>query len=347
MLPETVLERAQSELLNYGGSGMSVLEMSHRSKTYDAIIVSVEEKLRSVMAIPENYNVLFLQGGASLQFAMVPMNLIGKTGVADYALTGQFSTKAAKEAAKYGSINHAASSKDKNHTYIPQQDVLKLSPDAAYFHYCMNNTIFGTKWNYIPEVNGELVTDMSSCILSEPVDVSKFGLIYAGAQKNMSPAGLTVVIYKKELELTPPAYTPVMMDYKTMADGKSMYNTPPAYNIYILGLVLDWIKDLGGLEAMQKINVEKANLLYDRLEKSKLFTLCAEKDSRSIMNVTFRSASDELDAKFCKGAEAAGLTAIKGHRDVGGMRASIYNAMPREGILALIDYIDKFEKENA
>lgn len=346
MLPEAVLERAQAEMLNWNATGMSVMEMSHRSKVYDGIAKAAEAKLRSVMGIPDSYNVLFLQGGASLQFAMAPMNLIGKTGEADYTLTGQFSSKAAKEAEKYGKINIAASSKDKTFSYIPRQSDIKTSPNAAYFHYCMNNTMFGTKWDYIPEVNSPLVSDVSSCILSEPIDVSKFGLLYAGAQKNMAPAGLTVVIYDSALELCPPPYTPAMMDYALMAKNESMYNTPSTYNIYMLGLVLDWITDLGGLEAMAKINREKAALLYDRLDASDFYITAAEKNARSIMNVTFRCATEELDNAFCKGAEAAGLVSVKGHRDVGGMRASIYNAMPREGVEALVAYIDKFEREN-
>ncbi|MDR1117584.1 MAG: 3-phosphoserine/phosphohydroxythreonine transaminase [Oscillospiraceae bacterium] len=346
MLPEKVLERAAGELLNYGGSGCSVMEMSHRSKAYDAIIVSVEEKLRQVMEIPEDYNVLFLQGGATTQFAMAPINLIGRTGKADYAVTGNFSKKAAEEAEKYGEINIAASSKDRNFAYIPQQDALKAGADASFFHYCMNNTIYGSRWNYIPENTAPLVCDMSSCILSEPVDVSKFGLIYAGAQKNMAPAGLTVVIYKKSLELCPPAWTPVMLDYAVMAKNSSMYNTPPTYCIYILGLVLDWMKELGGTKAMKEINLEKAGLLYSRLDRGGMFKTGIDKEYRSMMNVTFSTGDEELDAKFCKGAEAAGLVSIKGHRAVGGMRASIYNAMPREGITALIDYMDSFEKEN-
>ncbi len=343
MLPEPVLERAASEMLNYHGSGMSVTEMSHRSATYDAIIKSVEKNLREVMNIPEGYKVLFLQGGASLQFAMAPMNLISSTGKADYAITGNFSKKAADEAAKYGEVHIAATSKDRNFACIPQQDALDLSKDAAYFHYCMNNTIYGSTWNYIPVTDAPLVCDMSSCILSEPVDVSKYGIIYAGAQKNMAPAGLTVVIMRDDLNLCPFPYTPVMMDYATLAKNDSMYNTPPAYCIYMLGLVLDWVKETGGLEAMKQRNAEKAKLLYDRLDASKMFILGIDREYRSMMNVTFRCETEELNAEFVKGAEAAGLTSLKGHRAVGGMRASIYNAMPREGVLALIDYIDKFE----
>ncbi len=346
MLPEKVLERAASELLNYNGSGCSVMEMSHRSPEYDAIIVSVEAKLRRVMNIPENYAVLFLQGGATMQFSMVAMNLMGRTGKADYAITGDFSKKAADEAAKFGTVQIAASSKDRNFAYIPQQDQLKLDPDASYFHYCMNNTIFGSKWNYIPETgNVPLVCDMSSCILSEPVDVSKFGVIYAGAQKNMGPAGFAVVIIRKDLLQPAPAGTPVLLDYSVAAKNNSMYNTPPTYGIYCLGLVLDWLEELGGVEKMAEINREKAALLYSRLDRSKLFKLGIDKEYRSIMNVTFATGDEELDKQFCKGAEKAGLITLKGHRAVGGMRASIYNAMPREGILKLIEYIDKFESE--
>jgi phosphoserine aminotransferase len=345
MLPEKVLERAASELLNYGGSGCSVMEMSHRSPEYDAIIVSVEAKLRRVMGIPDNYSVLFLQGGATMQFSMTAINLMGKTGKADYAITGDFSKKAADEAAKFGTVNIAASSKDRNFAYIPQQDQLKLDPDASYFHYCMNNTIFGSKWNYIPETKAPLVCDMSSCILSEPVDVSKFGIIYAGAQKNMGPAGFAVVIIRKDLDICPPANTPVLLDYNVSVKNNSMYNTPPTYGIYFLGLVLDWIEELGGVEAMAKINREKAALLYDCLDGSKLFKLGIDKPYRSIMNVTFKTGDEELDKQFCKGAEKAGLITLKGHRSVGGMRASIYNAMPREGVEKLCDFIRKFESE--
>jgi len=345
MLPEKVLERAASELLNYNGTGCSVMEMSHRSPEYDAIIVSVESKLRRVMNIPDNYSVLFVQGGATMQFSMAAMNLMGKTGKADYAITGEFSKKAADEAAKYGTVNIAASSKDKNFSYIPRQSDLKLDPEASYFHYCMNNTIFGSKWDYIPETPAPLVCDMSSCILSEPVDVSKFGIIYAGAQKNMGPAGFAVVIIRNDLDLCPPDNTPVLLNYKTMIKNKSMYNTPPTYGIYMLGLVLDWIDELGGLERMAEINREKAALLYDRLDRSKLFRLGVEKPFRSIMNVTFSTGDEELDNQFVKGAEKEGLVSLKGHRSVGGMRASIYNAMPREGVEKLISYIDKFESE--
>jgi phosphoserine aminotransferase len=345
MLPERVLERAAAELLNYRGSGCSVMEMSHRSKEYDSIIVSVESKLRSVMNIPDNYSVLFVQGGATMQFSMVAMNLMGKTGKADYAITGDFSKKAADEAAKFGTVNIAASSKDKNFSYIPRQSELKLDPEASYFHYCMNNTIFGSKWDYIPETKAPLVTDMSSCILSEPVDVSKFGIIYAGAQKNMGPAGFAVVILRNDLELCPPADTPVLLNYQVMVKNKSMYNTPPTYGIYMLGLVLDWIDENGGVEKLAEINRKKAAMLYDRLERSSMFKLGIEKPYRSIMNVTFSTGNEELDSEFVKGAEKEGLISLKGHRSVGGMRASIYNAMPVEGVEKLIAYIDRFESE--
>ncbi|MGI6498938.1 MAG: 3-phosphoserine/phosphohydroxythreonine transaminase [Oscillospiraceae bacterium] len=345
MLPEEVLSQASAEMSNYRGSGMSVMEMSHRSDIYARLFESVQTSFRRVMNIPNSYKVLFLQGGATLQFATVPMNLIGKTGSADYAVTGSFSGKAAEEAKKYGTINIAASSKDKKHTYIPRQNELKLSPDASYFHYCSNNTIYGTEWDYVPETGAvPLVCDMSSNILSKPVDVSKYGVIYAGAQKNMAPAGLTVVIIRNDLAGRALPHTPVMMDYATMIKNDSMYNTPPCYNIYILGLVLDWVEKLGGLEAMQTRNEEKAALLYDCLDQSSLFRVVPEKGSRSNMNVTFRSEDPELDAMFAAQAAQAGFASLKGHRSVGGMRASIYNAMPPEGVAALAEFIHVFEQ---
>ncbi|MBQ1351885.1 MAG: 3-phosphoserine/phosphohydroxythreonine transaminase [Oscillospiraceae bacterium] len=345
MLPEEVLQEAAAELSNYKGTGMSVMEMSHRSDVYARIFESVQTAFRRVMNIPNNYSVLFLQGGATLQFAMVPMNLIGKTGSADYAVTGSFSGKAAKEAEKYGKIHISASSEDKNFTYIPRQEDLEIFPNASYFHYCANNTIYGTEWNYVPET-GEipLVCDMSSNILSKPVDVSKYALIYAGAQKNMAPAGLTVVIIRNDLAGNAFPYTPIMMDYATMIKNDSMYNTPPCYNIYILGLVLNWVEKLGGLKALQKRNEEKAALLYECLEESQIFHPVAEKEARSNMNVTFRSDSPELDAMFVARAADAGFVNLKGHRSVGGMRASIYNAMPPEGVAALADFIRVFEQ---
>ena len=344
MLPEAVLLKAQEQMLNYEGSGMSVMEMSHRSKVYDNIIKAAEAKLRKIMNIPENYKVMFLQGGASLQFANVPMNLMKKK--ADYIVTGQFSGKAYKEAQKYGEAHLAATTKDENFTRIPEQSELDLSQDADYVHICYNNTIFGTKWHYIPDTNGiPLVADMSSCILSEPVDVSKFGLIYAGAQKNIAPAGLTLVIARDDLLREDlPAYVPTMCNYRVMADNDSMYNTPPCYPIYVMGLVLDWIEELGGLTEMQKRNEKKAALLYNCLDESKLFKNPVKKECRSMMNATFRAENDEINARFVKESVAAGMSNLKGHRSVGGMRASIYNAMPYEGVEKLVNFIKEFEK---
>ncbi len=345
MLPQSVLETARDEMMNYHGSGMSVMEMSHRSKVYDEIIVSAQALLREVMGIPDNYKVLFLQGGATLQFAMVPMNLL-KTGKADYIVTGQFSGKAYEEAQKYGAINLAATTKKENFSRIPQQDELKLDPEADYVHICYNNTIFGTKWNYIPDTGDvPLVADMSSCILSVPIDVSKFGLIYAGAQKNVAPAGLTIVIVREDLLRSDlPAYVPTMCNYKIMADNDSMYNTPSCYPIYICKLVLEWIKEMGGLTAMQAHNEKKAAILYDYLDQSKLFKSPVSKESRSIMNATFRAESDEVNDAFVKAASKAGMVNLKGHRVVGGMRASIYNAMPIEGVEALVAFMKEFDK---
>ena len=347
MLPLEALERAGAEITNYAGSGMSVMEMSHRSKVFQKIFDDTQAKLRKLMNVPEGYKILFLQGGASGQFSMVPLNLIGKTGKADYAVTGNFSTVAYKEAKKYGQISVAASSEDQNHTYIPTQAQLKLDPQASYFYYCANNTIFGTEWSYIPDTAGvPIVCDMSSDILSRQVDVSKYGIIFAGAQKNMAPAGLTVVIIREDLAGHELPYTPLMMNYKTMIDKDSMYNTPPCWCIYMLGLVLDWLEDQGGIPGMEKIKHAKAQMLYDVIDSSKLFTCAAQAGSRSDMNVTFRTGSEELDAKFVKESVEAGFTNLKGHRLVGGMRASIYNAMPMEGVEALCDFIRKFDKEN-
>lgn len=347
MLSVSALEQAGSEILNYQGSGMSVMEMSHRSKVFIQIFEETQEKLRRLMNIPEAYEILFLQGGATTQFSAIPLNLIGKTGKADYAVTGNFSQLATKEAKKYGTIIEAASTADCNHTTIPTQSQLNLSADASYFYYCSNNTIYGTRWNYVPETGDvPLVCDMSSEILSRPVDVSKYGIIYAGAQKNMAPAGLTVVIIKKELAGSALPYTPVMMDYKPMIDKESMYNTPPCWCIYMLGLTLDWIETQGGLVGMEQKNIEKAALLYDCLAQSTLFSCPVAMDARSIMNVVFRATNEELDNKFVKEATAAGFTNLKGHRVTGGMRASIYNAMPIEGIQALCDFIRVFEKNN-
>ena len=348
MLPEAVLKRAAEEMLEYGESGQSVMEMSHRSKEYQAIIDSVEAKLRDLMKIPENYKVLFLQGGASSQFAMVPLNLMNGTGKADFVITGQWANKAYQEASRYGECKVIASSKDKTFSYIPELNKADFTPDADYFHICLNNTIYGTKFDELPDTgNVPLVADLSSCILSEPVDVSKFGLIYAGAQKNMGPAGLTVVIIREDLIGKARDITPTMFNYQIHADNGSMYNTPPTYGIYILGLVLDWIKDMGGLEAMAEVNKKKAALLYDFLDGSKLFKPTVQGKDRSLMNIPFVTGNDEMDAKFVSEAKKAGFINLKGHRSVGGMRASIYNAMPIEGVEKLVAFMKEFESANA
>ena len=347
MLPEEVLKKAAAEMLDYQGSGQSVMEMSHRSKVYDVIIKDAQRLLREVMNIPDNYKVLFLQGGASSQFAAVPMNLMTKSGKADYVLSGQFSTKAYKEAARYGDCKVVASSKEDNFSHIPTLDPKEFRPDADYFHICLNNTIYGTVWHELPDTGDvPLVADISSCILSRPIDVSKFGLLYAGAQKNVAPAGLTIVIVREDLLGNAMESTPTMFNYQVMAENDSMYNTPPCWPIYICKLVLEWIQSIGGLEEMEKRNVRKAQLLYDFLDSSTLFKGCAEKDSRSIMNVTFVTGDKDLDAKFVKEAEAAGFVNLKGHRSVGGMRASIYNAMPEEGVAKLVEFMKQFEAEN-
>ncbi len=346
MLPLQVLETAASEMLNYKGSGMSVMEMSHRSPVYDEIIKEAEALLRKLMNIPDNYKVLFLQGGASTQFAAVPLNLM-KTGKADYIVSGQFSGKAQKEAMKYGEAKIVASSKEANFSYVPKTDRSSFSPDADYVHVCFNNTIYGTKFPYIPDTGDiPLVADMSSCIISEPVDVSKFGVIYAGAQKNMAPAGLTLVIIREDLMGNARENTPSMLDYKLMADNDSMYNTPPCYCIYIAKLVYEWILGLGGLEKMKEMNEKKANLLYDYLDSQDYYVAPVEKESRSMMNVTFVTGDADLDKKFAKEAEAQGLKNLKGHRSVGGMRASIYNAMPYEGVEKLVEFMKEFAKNN-
>ena len=347
MLPEKVLKSAQEDLLNYNGSGMSVMEMSHRSKVYDNIIKNAEASLRKVMNIPDNYKVLFIQGGASTRFAAVPLNLL-KNGKADYVVTGMFSKKAYKEACKYGDMKVIASSEDKNFTYIPRITKEDIRPDADYVHICFNNTIYGTKWDYIPDTGDiPLVADLSSCILSEPVDVSKFGVIYAGAQKNVAPAGLTIVIIREDLMGYSRPDCPTMLDYKTMAENESMYNTPPCWCIYMAGLVFDWIlEDMGGLEAIGEINKKKAKLLYDFLDSSKLFKGTVRPEDRSLMNVPFVTGNEELDAKFVKESSAAGFINLKGHRSVGGMRASIYNAMPYEGVEKLVEFMKEFAKNN-
>ena len=346
-LPEKVLATAASEMMNYNNSGMSVMEMSHRSSVYEAIIQDCEATLRRLMQIPDQYKILFLQGGASTQFAAIPLNLLSQNGKADYVVTGQFSKKAYSEAKKYGDIRLVASSEDKNNTYIPKLTKEDFRQDADYVHVCFNNTIFGTKWDYIPDTPAPLVADMSSCILSEPFDITKFGMIYAGAQKNMAPAGLTIVIIREDLMGKALSICPTMLDYKTMADNDSMYNTPPCWCIYVAGLVAKWVEeDMGGLEGMKRYNEEKATILYDYLDSQDYYKNPNEKSARSMMNVTFVTGDKDLDAKFAKEAAAAGLVNLKGHRSVGGMRASIYNAMPKEGVLALVDFMKKFAMEN-
>ena len=348
MLPEPVLVRAQKEMLDCGGSGMSVMEMSHRSKVYDRIITDCQENLRKVMNIPENYKVLFLQGGASGMFAAVPLN-IAKTGKADYIVSGNFSGAAFKEGKKYlKEARLAGSTEAENFTRIPRQDELDLDPAADYVHICENNTIFGTKWHTLPETgNVPLAADLSSCILSEPVDVTKYGLIYAGAQKNMAPAGFAVVIVREDLLGFKSDLCPKIWDFALQAEKASMINTPPTYPIYICKLVLDWIMDeVGGLENMKKRNREKASMLYDYLDTTDFYKSGVEKGSRSMMNVVFRTGDDELDKKFVALSGESGFSNLKGHRLVGGMRASIYNAMPKEGVEALIDFMKRFEAAN-
>ena len=347
MLPEDVLKKCAAEMLEYGTSGQSVMEMSHRSKEYQAIIDKTEADLRELMNIPDDYAVLFLQGGASSQFAMLPLNLMNKNKKADFVVTGQWAKKAYQEAARYGEAQVIASSADKTFSYIPKLDKSTFTPDADYFHICMNNTIYGTKWNTLPETgNVPLVADISSCMLSEPLDVKKFGVLYGGAQKNVAPAGLTIVIIRKDLIGNAMDITPTMFNYSTHYENGSMFNTPPCYTIYVAGLVLEWIKERGGLSAMQEYNVKKAKLLYDFLDNSKLFKGTVVPEDRSLMNVPFITGNDELDAKFVAESKAAGFVNLKGHRSVGGMRASIYNAMPIEGVEKLVDFMGKFEKEN-
>ena len=347
VLPEEVLKEAAAEMLDYKGSGMSVMEMSHRSKVYDNIIKEAEADLRDLMNIPDNYKVLFLQGGASQQFAMIPMNLM-KNGVADYIVTGQWAKKAYQEACMYGKANKIASSEDKTFSYIPDCSDLPISEEADYVYICENNTIYGTKFKTLPNTKGKvLVSDVSSCFLSEPVDVTKYGVIYGGVQKNIGPAGVVIVIIREDLiseEVLPG--TPTMLRYKTHADADSLYNTPPCYGIYICGKVFKWIKSMGGLEAMKELNEKKAAVLYDFLDNSKLFKGTVCKEDRSLMNVPFVTGDADMDAKFVKEAKAAGFENLKGHRSVGGMRASIYNAMPIEGVEALVAFMKKFEEEN-
>jgi len=343
MLPLPVLEQAAKEMCDYQGSGMSVMEMSHRSKVYDAIIKEAFATFRRVMNVPENYKILFVQGGASTQFSAVPLNLM-KNGKADYVVSGEFSKKAYKEAQKYGDVKLLASSEDTNFDRIPAFTKEDVRPDADYVHICFNNTIYGTHFDKIPDTGSvPLVCDMSSCIMSEPVDISRFGVIYAGAQKNIGPAGLTVVIVREDLLGNARKDTPVMLDYKTLAESDSMYNTPPCYSIYIAGLVFSWVEKLGGVSAMHEINKKKAEILYQAVEETKLFRLHAQKESRSLMNVTFRTEDPELDKKFIAAAAARGMVSLGGHRKVGGMRASIYNAMPIEGVEKLAAFVKEFD----
>ena len=347
VLPESVLQEAADEMLDYRGTGMSVMEMSHRSKAYQTIIDEAEADLRTLMGIPDNYKVLFMQGGASQQFAMIPMNLM-KNKVADYIITGQWAKKAWQEAQMYGTANAVASSADKTFSYIPDCSDLPISENADYVYICENNTIYGTKFWNLPNTKGkDLVSDVSSCFLSEPVDVTKYGMLYGGVQKNIGPAGVVIAIIREDLisEDVLPG-TPTMLRYKTHADNGSMYNTPPAYGIYICGKVFKWLKAQGGLAAIKAKNEEKAKILYDFLDRSKLFRGTVEKKDRSLMNVPFVTGNPDLDAAFVKAAEAAGFTNLKGHRSVGGMRASIYNAMPIEGVKALVAFMEKFENEN-
>ncbi|RGO28500.1 3-phosphoserine/phosphohydroxythreonine transaminase [Dorea sp. OM02-2LB] len=347
VLPEEVLKAAAEEMLDYKGTGMSVMEMSHRSKAFEEIINEAEQDLRDLMGIPDNYKVLFLQGGASQQFAMIPMNFM-KHGVADYIVTGQWAKKAFQEASKYGKANKIASSEDKTFSYIPDCSDLPISEDADYVYICENNTIYGTKYKELPNTKGKpLIADVSSCFLSEPVDVTKYAMIYGGVQKNIGPAGVVIAIIREDM-ITEDVYpgTPTMLQYKTHADAKSLYNTPPAYGIYICGKVFKWLKKMGGLEEMQKRNEKKAKLLYDFLDQSKLFKGTVVEKDRSLMNVPFVTGDKDLDAKFVKESKEAGLENLKGHRTVGGMRASIYNAMPYEGVEALVAFMKKFEEEN-
>ena len=346
MMPLPVLEKAAAEMTNYGGSGMSVMEMSHRSKYYDDIINGAQDVLRRVYNIPDNYRILFMQGGATMQFSAVPLNLM-VTGKADYAITGNFARNAYKEAKKFGDIHIAATSEADNFTWVPTPDQLDIRPDADYFYICANNTIFGTEWHYDPNAGDvPVVADMSSNILSKPVDISKYGIIYAGAQKNMGPAGMAVVIIREDLMGHYRENMPVLLDYQLMADKNSMYNTPPTYSIYMMKLVTEWVEQMGGLEAMAKNADLRSSMLYDYLDSTDFYKGAAQKASRSRMNVTFRTGNDELDKKFIQESIDAVMTNLKGHRLVGGMRASIYNAMPIEGVEYLIDFMKKFENNN-
>lgn len=349
MMPEAVLKKAAEQMLDYEGSGQSVMEMSHRSKTYQSIIDGAEALLREVMNIPDNYKVLFLQGGGSSQFSMVPLNLMTKSGKADYIITGQWAKKAFQEGSRYGKARAVASSADKTFSYIPKTDKSMFDPEADYVYICMNNTIYGTVYHTLPDTGSvPLVADISSCILSEPIDVSKFGLLFAGAQKNMGPAGVTVVIIREDLIGEPMDITPTMFKYQIHAENKSLYNTPPCYGIYMIKLMLEWLKnDIGGLENMKKLNEKKANLIYDFLDSSSLFKGTVVKEDRSLMNIPFVTGNEEFDALFVKEAGENGFVNIKGHRTVGGMRASVYNGMPLEGVEKLVAFMKKFEEEHS
>jgi len=347
MLPLTALEQAGAEITNYKNSGQSVMEMSHRSKVFAEIFAETKSLFCELMSVPDTHEILFLQGGATTQFAAVPLNLLSRTGKADYAITGNFANLAYKEAKKYGQVNVAANSEDRNHTYIPEQTALSLDPNASYFYYCANNTIYGTEWHYVPNSGTvPLVADMSSNILTQPVNVAQYGVIFAGAQKNMAPAGVTVVIIRKDLVGKSFECTPTMLDYAAMIKGDSMYNTPPCWCIYMLGLTLKWVKEQGGIDAMVQLKTERSNLLYDFLDNSRMFKNPVEFGDRSFMNVTFVTGNKDLDTQFVKEAEQQGLVNLGGHRKVGGMRASMYNAMPIEGAKALVDFMKKFEKAN-
>lgn len=347
VLPEEVLRTAAAEMLDYHGCGMSVMEMSHRSKEFQAIIDTAEADFRELLGVPENYKVLFLQGGGNTQFAMVPMNLM-RHGVADYIVTGQWAKKAAKEAEMYGKVNVVASSADKTFSYIPDLQNLDIDDDTDYVYICQNNTIYGTTIRELPNTKGkDLVSDVSSMFLSEPMDVSKYGVLWGGVQKNVGPAGVTIVVIRDDLirEDVLPG-TPTMLRYKTHADAKSLYNTPPCYNIYVCGLVFKWLKEMGGLGVMKERNEQKAKILYDYLDQSAMFRGTVAPKDRSLMNIPFVTGDADLDAKFIAEASAAGFKNLKGHRTVGGMRASLYNAMPQEGVVKLVEFMDAFEKNN-
>ena len=346
MLPLEVLEQAQRELVCYPSAGMSVMEMSHRSKVFEGILEKAKADLKELMNIPDNYKILFLQGGGSTQFAMIPLNLMNKNNKADYVITGQWAKKAAEEAKRYGKVNIVASSADSTFDHIPELDKAKFDPEADYFYITLNNTIYGTRWTELPDTGDvPLVGDMSSSILSEEIDVSKFGLLFAGAQKNLGPAGVTVVIIREDLLGNAMDFTPTMLKYDIHADNNSLYNTPPTYGIYFMGLVFDWVKRQGGIKAIQKINEHKAGILYDFLDQSAMFKGTVEKESRSLMNIPFVTGDAELDAKVIAYTKAAGFENLKGHKSVGGLRASIYNAMPKEGVEALVEFLKKFEAE--